>query len=174
MGDKGDKSAARPPEGCPAEAGGLFGLDSALGFEHPSGTNARRPSQKAGGGKGRALITSKPHLSHYTLCLKSQYINVAHDQLKQVNTSYFVAIWMNETIDKVHNHFKYLNTPYLQYHCFNVIGQFQILSNWFIWLIGPQQILLVCIRSDLRLIATNVWLYIPPELQNWSRSPNVI
>ena len=49
MGDKGDKSAARPPEGCPAEAGGLFGPESALGFEHPSGTNARRPSQKAGG-----------------------------------------------------------------------------------------------------------------------------
>ena len=45
---KGDKSAARPPEGCPAEAGGLFGPESALGFEHPSGTNARRPSQKAG------------------------------------------------------------------------------------------------------------------------------
>ena len=44
----GDKSAARPPEGCPAEAGGLFGPESALGFEHPSGTNARRPSQKAG------------------------------------------------------------------------------------------------------------------------------
>ena len=40
---KGDKSAARPPEGCPAEAGGLFGPESALGFEHPSGTNARRP-----------------------------------------------------------------------------------------------------------------------------------
>ena len=48
MGDKGDKSAARPPEGCPAEAGGLFGPESALGFEHPSGTNARRPSQNAG------------------------------------------------------------------------------------------------------------------------------
>ena len=42
MGDKGDKSAARPPE-----TGGLFGPESALGFEHPSGTNARRPSQKA-------------------------------------------------------------------------------------------------------------------------------
>ena len=41
---KGDKSAARPPEGCPAEAGGLFGPESALGFEHPSGTNARRPN----------------------------------------------------------------------------------------------------------------------------------
>ena len=27
---KGDKSAARPPEGCPAEAGGLFGPESAL------------------------------------------------------------------------------------------------------------------------------------------------
>ena len=38
------QSAARPPEGCPAEAGGLFGRESALGFEHPSGTNARRPS----------------------------------------------------------------------------------------------------------------------------------
>ena len=48
MGDKGDKSAARSPEGCPAEAGGLFGPESALGFEHPSGTNARRPRQKAG------------------------------------------------------------------------------------------------------------------------------
>ena len=47
MGDKGDKSAARPPEGCPAEAGGIFGPESALGFEHPSCTNARRPSQKA-------------------------------------------------------------------------------------------------------------------------------
>ena len=41
---QGDKSAGRPPEGCPAEAGGLFGPESALGFEHPSGTNARRPS----------------------------------------------------------------------------------------------------------------------------------
>ena len=47
MGDKGDKSAARPPEGCLAETGGLFGPESALGFEHPSGMNARRPSQKA-------------------------------------------------------------------------------------------------------------------------------
>ena len=46
---KGDKSAARPPEGCPAEAGGLFGPESAHGFEHPSGTNARRPSQMVGG-----------------------------------------------------------------------------------------------------------------------------
>ena len=46
---KGDKSAARPPEGCPAEAGGPFGPESALGFEHPSGTNARRPSYKSGG-----------------------------------------------------------------------------------------------------------------------------
>ena len=36
------QSAARPPEGCPAEAGGLFGPESALGFEHPSGTNAKR------------------------------------------------------------------------------------------------------------------------------------
>ena len=45
---KGDKSAAHPPKGCPAEAGGLFGPESALGFEHPSGTNARQPSQKAG------------------------------------------------------------------------------------------------------------------------------
>ena len=36
MGDKGDKSAARPPEGCPAEPGGLFGPESALGFDHPS------------------------------------------------------------------------------------------------------------------------------------------
>ena len=43
MGDKGGKSAARQPEGCPSEAGGLFGPESALGFEHPSGTNARRP-----------------------------------------------------------------------------------------------------------------------------------
>ena len=49
MGDKGDKSAARPAEGCPAEAGGLFGPEFPLGFEHPSGKNARRPSQKAGG-----------------------------------------------------------------------------------------------------------------------------
>ena len=44
----GSEKAARPPEGCPAEAGSLFGPESALGFEHPSGTNARRPSQKAG------------------------------------------------------------------------------------------------------------------------------
>ena len=43
---KGDESAARPPEGCPAEARGLFGPESALGFEHPSGTNARRPTPK--------------------------------------------------------------------------------------------------------------------------------
>ena len=48
MGDKGDKSAFRPPEGCPAEVGGLFSPESALGFEHPSGTNARRASQNAG------------------------------------------------------------------------------------------------------------------------------
>ncbi len=33
MPDKGDKRAARPPEGCPAAAGGLFGPQSALGFE---------------------------------------------------------------------------------------------------------------------------------------------
>ena len=33
---KGDKSAARPPEGCPAEAGGLFGLESALGYHSGS------------------------------------------------------------------------------------------------------------------------------------------
>ena len=43
----GSEKAARPPEGCPAEAGGLFGPESALGFDHPSGTNARRPGQKA-------------------------------------------------------------------------------------------------------------------------------
>ena len=41
--------AALPPEGCLAEAGGLFGPESALGFDRPSGTNARRPSQKAVG-----------------------------------------------------------------------------------------------------------------------------
>ena len=46
---KGDKSVARPPEGCPAEAGGLFGPESALGFEHPSGTNASDgPAKKPG------------------------------------------------------------------------------------------------------------------------------
>ena len=33
---QGDKSAARPPEGCPAEAGGLFGPESALGFRAPN------------------------------------------------------------------------------------------------------------------------------------------
>ena len=32
---KGDKSAARPPEGCPAEAGGLFGPESASWFRAP-------------------------------------------------------------------------------------------------------------------------------------------
>ena len=44
----GSEKAARPPEGCPAEAGSLFGPESALGFDHLSGTNARQPSQKAG------------------------------------------------------------------------------------------------------------------------------
>ena len=44
----GSEKAARPPEGCPAETGGLFGPESTLGFDHPSGTNARQPSQKAG------------------------------------------------------------------------------------------------------------------------------
>ena len=43
----GSEKAARPPEGCPAETGSLFGPESALGFDRPSGTNARRPSQKA-------------------------------------------------------------------------------------------------------------------------------
>ena len=43
----GDKKAARPPEGAPTEVGGLFGLESAIGFDTPSDTNARRPSQKA-------------------------------------------------------------------------------------------------------------------------------
>ena len=33
--------SSSPPEGCPAEAGGLFGPESALGFHRPSGTNSR-------------------------------------------------------------------------------------------------------------------------------------
>ena len=40
---RGQKCSS-PTEGCPAEAGGLFGPESALGFERPSGTNARRPN----------------------------------------------------------------------------------------------------------------------------------
>ena len=45
---KGDKSAARPPEGCPAEAGGLFGPESALGFERPSARMPDGPAKKPG------------------------------------------------------------------------------------------------------------------------------
>ena len=54
----GSEKAARPPEGCPAEAGGLFGPEPALGFDHPSGTNARRPGQKA---EKRYLLPAPPN-----------------------------------------------------------------------------------------------------------------
>ena len=42
------KKAARPPEGGPTEAGGPFGLESAIDFDTPSGTNGRWPSKSQG------------------------------------------------------------------------------------------------------------------------------
>ena len=36
-------------KGGPTGVGGPFGHESAIGFDTPSDTNARRPSQKAGG-----------------------------------------------------------------------------------------------------------------------------
>ena len=90
MGDKGDKSAARPPEGCPAEAGGLFGPESALGFEHPSGTNARRPSQKAGSLPQKhiyLIYMSKPHFP-----LNNQQFLISHKTKPNIFTVFIYII----------------------------------------------------------------------------------
>ena len=46
---KGDKSAARPPEGCPAEAGGLFGPESAQYLSLPPTRHDLTQGQKPEG-----------------------------------------------------------------------------------------------------------------------------
>ena len=47
---------------------------------------------------------------------KSQGINKVHNHFKQLNTSYLVAIsnvFKSQGINEVHNHFKQLNTSYV-------------------------------------------------------------
>ena len=43
----GDKGCSSPTRRWPNRSWGPFGLESAIDFDHPSDTNARRPSQKA-------------------------------------------------------------------------------------------------------------------------------
>ena len=66
MGCIGVWKAARPPEGGPTEVVGPFGLESAIGFDTPSDTNARRPNQKAG-----EVWSRDRNPSHFTLDLVS-------------------------------------------------------------------------------------------------------
>ena len=46
---RGGQKSSSPNRGWPNRSWGPFGLESAIGFDTPSDTNARRPSQKAGG-----------------------------------------------------------------------------------------------------------------------------
>ena len=82
--------AARPPEGCPPEAGGLFGPESAISFDRPSGRGQSRTDSAC-----RCIVC----LQMYMCSIQQSYVRSICIQIIYSRTS----AYENHIIRKIQN-----------------------------------------------------------------------